>query len=177
MAKKKRAKQPRLKLGPLDPPAAPQAPIAIEEVLEELEPRQKQVINEWIAYAFSGPLPPPQTVAGYDQVITDGANRIMEMAEREQSHTHEQEKAHSARLDTLVNLDAKLALRGQAIGAALMIVLIAAALVFAYLEKFPQALGTVLSAVAVQVGSWALNRASRQHRASQQNSKSEENKK
>lgn len=163
MAKKRKpARQTKLPLEPVGQAKSPQAPVAVEEVLDELDPRQKQVLTDWFSVAFSGPLPPPQIVAGYDHVIPDGANRIMEMAEREQEHTHDQESAHSTRLDRLVDLEHLLAVRGQAIGALLMIVLILAALVFAYLEKFPVALGTFLSAVAVQIGAWVLNRASRQ---------------
>ncbi|HEX7002390.1 MAG TPA: DUF2335 domain-containing protein [Trueperaceae bacterium] len=139
------------------------------EVLEGLNPQQQAVLQPYIEMAYSGPLPPAHELAGYDRVIPNGADRIMAMAEREQEHRHKMDDRREARLDGVADLDKKLALRGQAIGAALMIVLIAAALVFAYLDKFPQALGTVLSAVAVQVGAWALNRASRQQTPSQQN--------
>lgn len=40
---------------------------------------------------YSGPLPPPEILAGYGRVVDNGAERIMVMAEREQSHRHELE--------------------------------------------------------------------------------------
>lgn len=33
---------------------------------------------------FSGPLPPPEVIRGYDQILPGGAERIFSMAEREQ---------------------------------------------------------------------------------------------
>ena len=41
--------------------------------------------------AFSGPLPPPLAVREYDDIIPGGAERILVMAEKEQSHRHENE--------------------------------------------------------------------------------------
>lgn len=37
---------------------------------------------------FSGPLPPPEILSGYEQIEQGLASRIVSMAEREQSHTH-----------------------------------------------------------------------------------------
>lgn len=37
---------------------------------------------------FSGPLPPPEILAQYDEIVHEGANRIVEMAEKEQAHRH-----------------------------------------------------------------------------------------
>jgi uncharacterized membrane protein len=155
--KRKGERQPRLKLQPTGELTTP-PPTAVEEVLEELEPRQKQVIQEWISYAFSGPLPPPNIVSGYDQIITNGADRIMEMAERDQEHVHGLENAHSARLDRFLDSDIRLARNAQLLGGVLFTLMIVAALLFAFLDKLPVALGTVLSAGLVQVGTWLLNR-------------------
>jgi uncharacterized membrane protein len=41
--------------------------------------------------AFHGPVPPPAILAEYNQIIPDGANRILAMAERQQAHRHELE--------------------------------------------------------------------------------------
>jgi len=40
----------------------------------------------------SGPLPPPQQLAAYNEVGEDFAERIVQMAEREQSHRHSIER-------------------------------------------------------------------------------------
>lgn len=44
--------------------------------------------------AVSGPLPPPQLVAGYNDVIENGAERIMVMAEKEQDGRLEDNKSN-----------------------------------------------------------------------------------
>ena len=43
------------------------------------------------AYGYSGPLPHPSLLAGYDQIIPSGAERIMIMAEKEQDHRHKRD--------------------------------------------------------------------------------------
>lgn len=48
---------------------------------------------------YSGPLPPPDILAGYGHVVSNGAERIMVMAEREQANRHQLEnKAADAEL-------------------------------------------------------------------------------
>lgn len=44
------------------------------------------------AAAFQGPIPPPSILRGYDEIIPNGAERIMTMAEDEQEHRHDLEK-------------------------------------------------------------------------------------
>jgi uncharacterized membrane protein len=36
--------------------------------------------------SFSGPLPPPEVLARYNEVVTNGAERILAMAERQSAH-------------------------------------------------------------------------------------------
>jgi uncharacterized membrane protein len=55
------------------PPPAPQ--IARSEVTAEIR-----------LASFSGPLPPPTLLAQYNDVIPNGADRIMAMAERQSAH-------------------------------------------------------------------------------------------
>lgn len=40
----------------------------------------------------SGPLPPPALLKQYDDIISNGAERIMQMAESEQQHRHDMER-------------------------------------------------------------------------------------
>lgn len=161
MAKKKRPKQPRLDLKVSPEDRQTDAPASVVEVLDELEPRQKEVLTQWFEIAISGPLPPPQVLDGYDQIITNGADRIMEMAEREQAHRHKHDDKNSDRIDRWVDNEITLSLRGQGGGMFVMVILVIGALVFAYLDRLPIALATFLGGVAVQVGSWVLNRSAR----------------
>ena len=42
--------------------------------------------TEITATSFSGPLPPPQILEAYNNVVPDGANRILRMAEEQSKH-------------------------------------------------------------------------------------------
>lgn len=52
----------------------------------EKENRQAVIQSAW-----SGPLPPPSLLGHYDEIIPGSAERILTMAEKEQSHRHELE--------------------------------------------------------------------------------------
>lgn len=41
---------------------------------------------------FSGPIPPPQTMAGYETALPGSADRILKMAEEQSAHRQEMEK-------------------------------------------------------------------------------------
>lgn len=41
--------------------------------------------------SFSGPVPAPETLKGYDLIVPGAAERIIAMAEREAAHTHKME--------------------------------------------------------------------------------------
>jgi uncharacterized membrane protein len=45
-----------------------------------------------VAAEFSGPLPPPEYLAKYEQVLAGSANRIIRMAEQQSSHRQHLEK-------------------------------------------------------------------------------------
>jgi uncharacterized membrane protein len=40
------------------------------------------------SYSFMGPIPPPGMLAEYNNVIPNGADRVIKMAEKEQAHRH-----------------------------------------------------------------------------------------
>nr|DAH82019.1 MAG TPA: putative membrane protein [Caudoviricetes sp.] len=50
--------------------------------------KKKTAIVGW-----QGPLPPPSVLQGYDSVVSGAAERILAMAEKEQSHRHSTETA------------------------------------------------------------------------------------
>jgi len=39
-----------------------------------------------VAQLYQGPIPPPQILAAFNDIIPDGADRIMRMAEKDQDH-------------------------------------------------------------------------------------------
>lgn len=44
-----------------------------------------------LSETYSGPLPPPEALAKYDQIVPGAAERILQMAEKEMQHRHKNE--------------------------------------------------------------------------------------
>lgn len=65
---------------------------------EHLLPEEsiEAVISRVIEH-HSGPLPPPETLRQYDEIVPDGAERIMVMAEKEQAHRHHMNHCEESR--------------------------------------------------------------------------------
>jgi len=76
--------------------------IQIQQEFEEINPtvfkgipvdQKKEILKTVISFKHhSGPLPDPETLNQYNEIISDGANRIMIMAEKQQNHRIELEK-------------------------------------------------------------------------------------
>lgn len=70
---------------------APVAPSGVQTgehlPAQEGEEGIEAVISRVIEH-HSGPLPPPEILRQYDEIVPDGAERIMAMAEKEQAHRH-----------------------------------------------------------------------------------------
>jgi uncharacterized membrane protein len=54
---------------------------------------QPNSVSLQVAKGFSGPVPPPDLLAGYESVLPGSAERIIRMAETEQSHRHGREQS------------------------------------------------------------------------------------
>lgn len=70
-------------------------PEEIKEILDSIpdaEKREKLELFVCRYRFFSGPLPPPEDLNRYDQIIKNGAERIMKRAERQSAHRMEIEK-------------------------------------------------------------------------------------
>jgi hypothetical protein len=66
----------------------------VAELLERIEEdpeREVKHVLETSLHSFRGPIPPPSVLAGYNEVEPGFAERIVAMAEKEQSHRHDQE--------------------------------------------------------------------------------------
>ena len=84
----------------------------IDKVLEELPKDKRDVIYSAfyaIERSYSGPLPPPEDFAKYEQNLPGSMDRILKLTEKQVEHRIE-----------LENSEAKLDIRGQIIGAALV---------------------------------------------------------
>lgn len=71
----------------------------IEEIIEELEKvpkkRKEEIIQSLIKVernSYSGPIPPPALLKGYEDILPGSADRILKMAEKQSDHRREIEK-------------------------------------------------------------------------------------
>ncbi|HQH25465.1 MAG TPA: DUF2335 domain-containing protein [Bacteroidales bacterium] len=61
----------------------------LKPILEKLSREEQRKIKSIIIssyQAYSGPVPAPEALEKYNQVIPDGADRIMKMAENQSNH-------------------------------------------------------------------------------------------
>jgi uncharacterized membrane protein len=81
-------------------PDSPQAPTA-EEAAEEQQ--QRAIL---LHQSFTGPLPSPDILAGYQNINPTFSERIMVLAEKQQSHRIKQEdrKGHAVSRDSLLGI-------------------------------------------------------------------------
>ena len=103
-----------------------------------------------------GPLPDPETLARYNEVIPNGADRIMRLAEGQASHRREMER-------TIVTGQKKQEERGQLLGFAIGVLFIVAAVVVAL--RGHDAVAGILggSSVISVVGAFILGRRAHGH--------------
>jgi len=95
----------------------------------------KQVVT--LMSHHRGPLPHPDSLARYDAIIPNGAERIMRMAELEQQHRHKWESGQQTLVESIANDEARIAGRGQVLAACLCVLLIVAGLVFMW-QGYPK---------------------------------------
>ncbi len=82
-----------------------------QEISKDSEPelsnpeQVKRVIAE-VIQEFSGPIPPPGIIAGYEEVVPGAADRIIQMAERQAMHRQsiEQMEAKIEARDSLLGI-------------------------------------------------------------------------
>lgn len=70
-------------------PASPETPVSDEPQQAQIRQIVAQVAA---AQSFSGPLPPPDVLARYNDAVPNGAERIMRMAEKQADHRISLEK-------------------------------------------------------------------------------------
>ena len=90
-----------------------------------------------IAQNWSGPLPPPEALARFDQIIPNGAERILRMTEQEQAHRIATESAAlNANIQASREAQAQ-AKTGQFAGAIVSVLAILSAIASAWLGAHP----------------------------------------
>jgi uncharacterized membrane protein len=114
---------------------------AVEEVVEEVVVR--------IASRFSGPLPSPDVLQGYERALPGAADRIIKMAERQNVHRIAMERR-------MVGSDATVRARGQLFGLIIVLAAIGAGTDLILHDKAAGGLVTIIVAIGGIVSAFVL---------------------
>lgn len=101
--------------------------------------------------AFSGPIPPPALLQQYNQIIPNGADRIMQMAERQSAHRESLELM-------VVTGNVKAQTRGTLYAFIICMVVILGGLWLLYTGKSIVGLVTILGSLATLAGVFIVGR-------------------
>jgi uncharacterized membrane protein len=93
------------------------------------QPQPQNPQTQIVSQQWSGPLPPPGALQQFDQIIPDGANRIMGLIEREQAHRID----HESQALQAVKGDNK---RGHYIGAVVCLLAVGGAIYTTYIQAY-----------------------------------------
>ena len=116
-----------------------------ENELTELKNEEvKQVVSQVIReIEFSGPIPPPNIISGYEKILPGAADRILTMAEKQSDHRQQMEKK-------MIEAEARDGLLGILSGFALGMGCVIAAIVMAIV--YPKSAGVISGAVLGSAG-------------------------
>ena len=107
---------------------------------EEVKQVVKTVIQE---IEFSGPMPPPNILSGYEKILPGAADRILTMTETQSRHRQQMEKR-------MIEAEARDGLLGVLFGFALGGGCIIAAVIMVFV--YPQAAGVISGAISGSSG-------------------------
>ena len=100
---------------------------------------------------WSGPMPDPASLERYDHVVPGSAERILVMAEKEQQHRHDLEKATARRRS-------RLAMTSTVFAFLCVLSLIGLVVYAIYAGSYGTALATVITAIAAVAGVFGLGK-------------------
>lgn len=115
------------------------------DVYEKLEPNQKEAVTTLVRYQFSGPLPHPSILKGYDDIEKGFADRIVKMAEKDQD-------AQIKNNEKVLKLQGRDVLIGSIFAFITVISILVAGVILLLNDKDTAGLGTLLSGGAMLVG-------------------------
>jgi uncharacterized membrane protein len=111
----------------------------------QAHPSVEQLTITQQASSFSGPLPPPESLAEYERISPGFADRIVAMAEKEQVHRHGNEHE-------LWNLQRRLLSRGQVFAFILSLAIVAGGIWLLTMDKAITGFITLLGAIGTVAG-------------------------
>ena len=104
---------------------------------------------------FSGPLPSPENLLNYDRIIPGTANRIIEMAEKNQ-----EQRLYVDRI--MAESDVKKSLRGQIFGFAVAVIAFTVATICAFLNQKEIGIASIGFSLVSIVSTFVLGRKSKE---------------
>lgn len=111
---------------------------SMREIMQVNQSEVKKVVAEVIQGEFSGPIPPPSIIEGYERVVPGSADRIIKMAERQSLHRQQME-------EKMIDAESRDSLLGVIFAFVLGISCIIAAVIMVYLV--PQNAGAIAGAL------------------------------
>jgi uncharacterized membrane protein len=124
-------------------------------------PSVEQLTITQRASSFSGPLPPPEALAEYEQISPGFADRIITMAEKEQVHRHQQE-------DERWPVQKKLLSRGQVFAFILSLSIVVGGIWLLMKDKQIAGFVTLMGAIGVVAGPFIYQLRAKRKQAAQQ---------
>ncbi len=104
-------------------------------------------VNHVQASTFSGPLPPPEIMEGYNRIVPNAAERIIAVFETEVKHRHELERLQAIGDEKDRSRSLSLVFSGQIFGFLLALAFIVSGAFLIFHDK--QISGTVISTTAM----------------------------
>ncbi|MDO1509965.1 MULTISPECIES: DUF2335 domain-containing protein [unclassified Neisseria] len=120
-----------------------------QEILQKIENRP-QLLNQIIAKHHMRPLPAPEDMARYSNIIPNGAERIMQMAEKEQTARLQMEDKEQRERFNFLKQEQEIKKRGQLFGCLSVIVFAAISFYLIY-SGSPTAGASLMGASLVAV--------------------------
>lgn len=109
-----------------------------QEIVQMAQNEVKKVVAEVVQSEFSGPIPPPSIIEGYERILPGSADRIIAMAEKQSLHRQKME-------DIMIKSESRDSFLGVVFAFLLGIGCIIAAVIMVFLV--PEGVSTVAGAL------------------------------
>lgn len=123
---------------------------------------------------FSGPLPPPGVLIGYEHALKGAADRIFAMAERQEAHRHDMEKAALDINREQIRNGVRITYVGQASAVVVSMTAILGSVYLAAVGQSAAGVIGVLGSLATLAGVFIVDRLARPKRSNEHDSESGE---
>ena len=120
--------------------------IVPDDVDDSTEP--EGLVAQFSAESYSGPLPQPEELAGYESVLPGAADRIIAMAEKELAQRHDAERTFLELKRLSIQADYGRSNRGLYAGATVALAIVAAGALMTYLGQSEEAAAVVTGTIA-----------------------------